>query len=158
MDFGVPVEFPSAELEVRTAQFGEFSDIDLSAARHRGWYSKSGRLNLREVAIEYPDLTSMLGSNYMHLQCRVAICSLLIGFLCLFSGNVRAGHISGVDVGYECINGCTIRVHFRAYRDCSSPITNVSPIGTLSIVADSGCPIPPRMGPWVNAVQFNGIG
>lgn len=93
----------------------------------------------------------MLGSNYMHLQCRVAICSLLIGFLCLFSGNVRAGHISGVDVGYECINGCTIRVHFRAYRDCSSPITNVSPIGTLSIVADSGCPIPPRMGPWVNA-------
>lgn len=81
----------------------------------------------------------------------MAIASLLGGCLSFLYPFAHAGHIAGVDISYQCLNSCTIRVHFRAYRDCSSPITNVSPIGTLSIVADSGCTIPTLMGAWVNA-------
>lgn len=128
-----------------------FSDIDLSAARQQGWYSSSGRLNLEEVAFVRPDLTAMLGYYFTNRFRQGAFACILMGVLCFFFANVEAGHIAGVDLSYECINGCTIRVHFKAYRDCSSPITNVSPIGTLSIVADSGCPIPPRIAPWINA-------
>jgi gliding motility-associated-like protein len=82
---------------------------------------------------------------------RMAIAALLAGFACLLPSVLHAGHISGVDVTYECINGCTIRVQFKAYRDCSSPITNISPIGTLFVDADSGCAMPVRITPWVNA-------
>lgn len=41
--------------------------------------------------------------------------------------NVDASHMMGVDLTYECINNCTIRVYLRAYRDCTgaSGITNV---------------------------------
>ncbi len=80
----------------------------------------------------------------------MAIAAMLLGFACLCPSISKAGHISGVDITYECVNACTIRVHFKAYRDCSSSISNVSPVGTLFITADSGCAMPVRITPWVN--------
>jgi gliding motility-associated-like protein len=52
---------------------------------------------------------------------------ILWGLLFLSGWEVsKASHMMGVDLTYECINNCTIRVHLRAYRDCSgvSGITN----------------------------------
>jgi gliding motility-associated-like protein len=61
-----------------------------------------------------------------------------------------AGHLSGVSLTYTCINNCTIRVEFRAYRDCSSTITNISPIGTVGISTPVGCVGPTPIFGWVN--------
>lgn len=38
----------------------------------------------------------------------------------------KASHLQGIDLTYECLNNCTIRVYLRAYRDCrgSSFISN----------------------------------
>lgn len=80
----------------------------------------------------------------------MAFALFLIGFSCFISSHLHAGHVSGVGLTYECMNGCTVRVHFRAYRDCSSPITNISPINTLVVQADSGCIAPTQITPWVN--------
>lgn len=66
------------------------------------------------------------------------------------SVSVQASHVSGVDISYECINSCTIRVNFRGFRDCSSSITNLSPVNTLTITADSGCTPPTQITGWVN--------
>lgn len=80
----------------------------------------------------------------------------LLGMLLLFWGaELKAGHVAGVDISYACINGCTIQVSFRAYRDCSSPITNISPIGTLSMSADSGCVMPTLIGAWLNVSNID---
>ncbi|MEM7039593.1 MAG: hypothetical protein AAF570_21650, partial [Bacteroidota bacterium] len=48
----------------------------------------------------------------------------LMAFLCCFQA--KATHNVGVDMTYECVNSCTIRVHLRAYRDCygAAVITN----------------------------------
>ena len=64
--------------------------------------------------------------------------------------SAKAGHISGSSITYSCVNSCTIRVEFRVYRDCSSPINNVSPIGTVFIEADSGCVPPTPVSNWAN--------
>ena len=61
-----------------------------------------------------------------------------------------AGHVGATSLSYACINGCTIRVEFRAYRDCSSPISNISPIGTFNIDTPPGCVPPTPIFGWVN--------
>lgn len=61
-----------------------------------------------------------------------------------------AGHSSGVELSYECINGCTIRVHFKGYRDCASTITNLPPQNVVAFTADSGCVQPTLIGSWNN--------
>jgi gliding motility-associated-like protein len=82
---------------------------------------------------------------------RVAVAAILMAVAWLLPSYCKAGHIAGVDITYECMNGCTIRVYFKAYRDCSSNITNISPIGTLFMSADSGCTMPTQITPWINA-------
>lgn len=61
-----------------------------------------------------------------------------IGFISVFlvllgwagPASVKADHLMGIDISYECLNPCTIRIHWRAYRDCagivpiSAPNTN----------------------------------
>lgn len=56
----------------------------------------------------------------------------------------------GVDLTYECLNSCTIRVYLRAYRDCTgaSGITN-----TINFNAQSpGCGQPQALGGWSQQV------
>jgi gliding motility-associated-like protein len=58
----------------------------------------------------------------------------------------EASHMMGVDLTYECLNNCTIRVYLRAYRDCTgaSGITNA-----ISFNAQTpGCGQPTAIGGW----------
>jgi gliding motility-associated-like protein len=78
---------------------------------------------------------------------RLASLPLLILLFTLFTGNkVEASHMMGVDLTYECMNACTIRVYLRAYRDCSgaSGITNQITFTPLS----GGCGQPQSLGGW----------
>lgn len=77
--------------------------------------------------------------------------SLSLLVLLLSTQKVQAGHASGVDISYECLSPCTYRIHFKAYRDCASSITTISPVNTLSISAGNGCNAPPQIGAWLNA-------
>lgn len=75
----------------------------------------------------------------------VLLTILLFSFLvpCSF---VKASHNMGVDLTYECLNACTIRVHLRAYRDCSGItlfLTNVN-----FIPQSSNCGQPTQIGTW----------
>lgn len=64
-----------------------------------------------------------------------------------------AGHVSGIDLTYECTNSCTVRVNFRAYRNCSSAIPTISPFNTFAIAADSSCTLPTQIGTWLNVAN-----
>lgn len=46
----------------------------------------------------------------------------------------------GVDLTYECINNCTIRVYLRAYRDCSGATTITNTINFTSQTTGCGAP------------------
>jgi gliding motility-associated-like protein len=96
-------------------------------------------------------LTAMDHSPRSNSFRMLAFASMVVVCMFLWPSSLRAGHIAGVDVTYECINSCTLRVYFKAYRDCSSTITNISPINTLFVAADSGCTLPVRITPWLNA-------
>ncbi len=65
-------------------------------------------------------------------------------------GQGKASHMMGVDLNYECINNCTIRVHLRAYRDC----TGASSIGNNVIFTgqNASCVTPVALGPWSTQV------
>lgn len=73
-------------------------------------------------------------------------CIALLTSLMLMPGQVKATHLMGVDMSYQCLNSCTIRVHLRAYRDC----TGSNFIGTnVNFVAQTpGCPLPQPIGGW----------
>jgi gliding motility-associated-like protein len=73
---------------------------------------------------------------------------MLMAVLC--PSRSQAGHLAGSSLTYSCVNSCTIRIEFRAYRDCSSPISNISPIGTLTIDTPPGCVPPTPVFGWVN--------
>lgn len=62
----------------------------------------------------------------------------------------KAGHASGVDITYECISSCTIRINFKAYRNCATTIPTISPVNSLSINAAPGCNAPTQIGAWLN--------
>jgi gliding motility-associated-like protein len=71
--------------------------------------------------------------------------TLLFSFLLTFSF-VKASHMMGVDLTYECLNSCTIRVHLRAYRDCTGS-NFISP--TMNFTAQTpGCAQPTALGNW----------
>lgn len=72
------------------------------------------------------------------------VLSLLL--LISFSG-LKASHNMGVDLTYQCLNSCTIRVELRAYRDC----TGITPIPTSSfqfVPQTPGCALPVAVGSW----------
>jgi gliding motility-associated-like protein len=74
----------------------------------------------------------------------------LMLWVCFVPFGAKAGHLAGTSMTYSCVNACTIRVEFRAYRDCSSPIANISPIGTVAIQSPPGCVPPTPIFGWVN--------
>ena len=59
---------------------------------------------------------------------------------------LKATHIMGVDVNYECINNCTIRVNLRVYRDCGG----ASGVGLMDFAFNGGpgCIPPQQIGQW----------
>ncbi|MEM6272239.1 MAG: PKD domain-containing protein [Bacteroidota bacterium] len=48
--------------------------------------------------------------------------SLLLLVLVSLPREVQASHVMGVDLTYQCLNNCTIRVFLRAYRDCTGAV------------------------------------
>jgi len=71
---------------------------------------------------------------------------LLLGTLFLIPTQSRASHNQGVDLTYECLDSCTIRLNLRAYRDCSG-ITPISNNVTFDPVTP-GCGQPTAVSAW----------
>src|SRR5262249_55567287 len=59
----------------------------------------------------------------------------------------HATHYMGVDITYECIGACTIRVYLRLYRDCSGSSSS-SPSTDFDLITPAGCIAPTALGPW----------
>lgn len=77
---------------------------------------------------------------------RASVLVLLLFFLIPSQTEVHASHFMGIDIRMECINTCTSRVYWRAYRDCSG-ISSFS----NNIVFNSptpGCLTPTVVTPW----------
>lgn len=80
-----------------------------------------------------------------HSISRVVYLLFLSVFLVPTQNEVEASHFMGIDIRMECMNSCTTRVHWRAYRDCTGAqsLTNVltfTPVGT-------GCVAPTSLAP-----------
>ncbi|MBL0016894.1 MAG: PKD domain-containing protein [Bacteroidetes bacterium] len=73
-------------------------------------------------------------------------CFALIASTFVAPQQAKATHLMGVDLVYQCLNNCTIRVLLRAYRDC----TGSNFIGTnVNFVAQTpGCGQPQALGGW----------
>lgn len=76
--------------------------------------------------------------------------SFIIGILILLSFNpygqeVKSSHIRGLEIYYECIGTCSIRVYQRAYVECGA---SISPIFSNSAtwVVGGPCPLPTPLG------------
>ncbi|MCB9231901.1 MAG: PKD domain-containing protein [Bacteroidia bacterium] len=69
--------------------------------------------------------------------------TMIVGF-----SNVKASHNMGVDLTYECLNNCTIRVHLRAYRDCSGISTIPANLTFTPAPGQSGCIAPAPVTAW----------
>ena len=65
-------------------------------------------------------------------------------FFLLFSGSsIQASHFLGAGLSYTCVNNCTIRVEFRAYRDCSgSGIISPNPFTFTTQNPNCSPPVP----------------
>jgi gliding motility-associated-like protein len=78
----------------------------------------------------------------------------LLGFivvvLSLFPLKSSASHFMGMDISYECIGSCTIRVYLRIYRDCSGS-DSVDP-DDFEIDTPPGCIAPTPIGGWSTEV------
>lgn len=62
----------------------------------------------------------------------------------------RASHGMGVDISYQCMGNCTIRIHWTGYRDCGGS-TLGAPTG-LTIAGGTGCTNPVGIGNWSTPV------
>lgn len=67
--------------------------------------------------------------------------------LVFFARPVRATHLMGTDITYNCINACTIEVHQRVYRDCSG--SQGVALQNFSITGAPGCTPPNQIGTWL---------
>lgn len=78
--------------------------------------------------------------------------NLFLGFLLFVvagtTSSLEATHLMGADITYECLSNCVIRIHLRAYRDCSG----ASGISTQTWnfgAPSAGCNVPIPLGNWV---------
>lgn len=78
------------------------------------------------------------------MKTRFGVFSLLL--LCLTflaPGKAEASHLMGVDLTYECIGQCTIRVYLKAYRDCDgSSFISATPFQFVPQTIGCGQPTP----------------
>ena len=64
---------------------------------------------------------------------------------------VKASHFMGIDIRMECMNNCTTRVFWRAYRDCSgSPILSSNPVQFVPV--NPACSVPSALNMWTNQI------
>lgn len=82
---------------------------------------------------------------------KLAILVMLVIGAWVTKSDVQASHIMGVDIHYQCINQCTIRVHWRAYRDCTGA-SSISPNSLQFVPQTSGCAAPTPIGPFSSQV------
>jgi len=74
------------------------------------------------------------------------VLSLLLILLIPSQTEVKASHFMGIDIRMECINTCTSRVYWRAYRDCSGISTFNNTVTFTS--PTPGCSAPTVVTPW----------
>ncbi len=73
---------------------------------------------------------------------RVSIFAILSLVMLAFRPNHSvASHLMGVDLTYECLDACTIRVHLSAYRDCSGQFSIPNTISFKPQTPGCGQPI-----------------
>lgn len=60
---------------------------------------------------------------------------------------LRATHLVGVDYRIQCLNSCTVRVHMKAYRDCSGS-SSIIPSATWTLASGACGGGPVMLGPW----------
>ena len=86
------------------------------------------------------------------------ILSVLLFVFGSFLTEAKASHIMGVDITYECVTGCIIRVHWSGYGDCDGITFGLPAIGFDN---PPGCPTDPTpIGNWSPFVQVpnnNGV-
>jgi len=82
------------------------------------------------------------------MKTRFGIISLLLLCLTFLAPNrADASHLMGVDITYECIGQCTVRVYLAAYRDCSgSSFISATPF--QFVPQTIGCGQPTPLGAW----------
>jgi gliding motility-associated-like protein len=74
----------------------------------------------------------------------------MLSLLALIPNRSKATHFMGVDITYQCIGSCSIRVELRIYRDCSGS-SSVLPTA-FTIATPIGCAAPVALTPWSAAV------
>ncbi|MEM0999600.1 MAG: PKD domain-containing protein [Bacteroidota bacterium] len=80
------------------------------------------------------------------IRIKLSVIACFLFALSFYTNEAQASHIMGVDITYECLNNCTIRVYMRTYRDCTgaSGISN-----NISFNAQTpGCGQPQALGGW----------
>ncbi len=87
-----------------------------------------------------PDLPSKMKSSLI----RKIHLLLLFVFLIPNPSEVEASHFMGIDIRMECMNSCTSRVHWRAYRDCTG--SNILSNTILFTPVGPGCVAPTTLG------------
>lgn len=75
-------------------------------------------------------------------------CAIFIGLLFSSLPAAQATHIMGVDITYECLGGCTYRVHWRAYRDCSGIVPIDPDFDWDEITGNAACSPPVPLNAW----------
>lgn len=76
--------------------------------------------------------------------------SLLLGLLFLFAftpngQKAKASHVQGLEIYYECIGPCSVRVFQRGYKGCGAAITPIFG-ANATWVASGSCPLPTPIG------------
>lgn len=80
---------------------------------------------------------------------QISTCYLLCLFLFTFATQSFATHISGTELTYECISGCTYRVYVSIYRNCGGAPLTPADLNGFSFIPNPGCTDQPTaIGTW----------
>lgn len=79
---------------------------------------------------------------------KILFSSLFIALFLGFWNQGNASHIYGSEITYSCIGTCTLRVHFKAYRECNSSIAVLNNTNFSFSGLGSGCNAPVPLGTW----------
>lgn len=82
---------------------------------------------------------------YPFLLLAFSLC-MVVSLIGSWDSGLRASHIAGGDLTYECLNSCTTRFHLRGYRDCSG--SNVVDNTITFTTSTPGCAAPMPIAPW----------
>ncbi len=84
--------------------------------------------------------------NILLIKNKVLIPGLLIlSSINPWSQQANASHVRGLEISYECIGTCTVRVHQRAYTDCGASVSAVF-ANSVNWQVSGPCPAPTATG------------